>query len=145
MKKLSLFIVSASMLLAQNLLPSNFSQCKEISFFTKNSPPIPINDDMEIIKKYKCDTNTVYIGIEDKIPGILKLKVNNDNKNFLLKHTKIEGFECAIYIDKTLQKGVIAIKLNNKKALKVLFYGTDYQNILNYVKNLNLKKIKREL
>jgi hypothetical protein len=145
MKKLSLFIVSASILLAQNLLPSNFSQCKEISFFTKNSPPIPINDNMEIIKRYKCGTNTVYIGIEDKIPGILKLNINSNSKDFLLKHLKIQNFNSAVYIDKNLKKGVIAINLNGKKALKILFFNTDYKKILNYINSLNLKKIKEEL
>jgi hypothetical protein len=145
MKKLALVVFAASFVLAKSILPANFSECTEITFFNKYNTPLPINDNMQIIKKYSCDNHIIYIGIEDNIPGILKLKVNSDTKNFLLKHTKIQGFECAIYIDKTLQKSVIAIKLNNKKALKILFYGSDYQNILNYVKNLNLKKIKREL
>ncbi|ACM93405.1 hypothetical protein NAMH_0185 [Nautilia profundicola AmH] len=145
MKKFLLLGVGTSFALAGNILPQNFGNCIQISFFNKYNAPISLNDYMQIIKKYSCDNQIIYIGIENRIPGILKLSVNNDTKNFLLKHFKIQNYPAAVYIDKQLQKGVIAIKLKADKTLKVLFFGTDYKQVLNYIANIDIKTIAKEL
>jgi hypothetical protein len=146
MKKIILpFIVSLSFALSPNVLPNSFAQCLSINYFTPQNAPIALNDFFTVVKKYECSDNIVYIGIENRIPGILKLNVNNETKNFLLKHLTINGFKSAVYIDKNLQKGVIAVQLNDKYALKLLFYGNDYNKYINILKQLDLKKIKSSL
>jgi hypothetical protein len=147
MKKLFLLAAGISLFAAsyQNVLPKNFGECVELGYFHIQNPPIPLNDYMIVIKKYDCNNNIVYIGIEDRIPGILKINEDKDSKDFLIKHCKINGFDAAVYIDKGLEKGVLAIKLNNKYALKVLFNSTDYKSVINIIKKLDLNKIKAEL
>jgi len=147
MKKLLLLAAGLSLFAAnpQNILPKNFGECVELGYFDIKNPPIPLNDYMVIIKKYDCNNNIIYIGIEDRIPGILKIKEDKNSKDFLIKHLKINGYEAAVYIDKGLQKGVLAIKLNNKYTLKVLFNSTDYSSIINLIKKIDLNKIKAEL
>ncbi|AZV45878.1 hypothetical protein C3L23_00925 [Nautilia sp. PV-1] len=143
MKKIILpLIASLSFALSPHILPDSFAQCLSINYYTPQNAPIALNDFFKIIKKYECSNNIVYIGIENRIPGILKLNVNNDTKNFLLKHLTINGFKSAVYIDKKLQKGVIAVQLNDKYTLKLLFYGNDYNKYVNILKQLDLKKIK---
>ncbi len=148
MKKLFLLLTGGLLFASTNfntVLPKEFGKCIELRYFDVQNSPIPLNDFFLVIKKYNCENKIIYIGVEERIPGILKLNVNKNSKDFLIKHLKIKGFDAAIYIDKNLQKGVIAIKLNNKYALKILFNGTDYKSIIEIIKKLNLKKIKAEL
>jgi hypothetical protein len=147
MKKLFLVAAGISLFAAsyQNVLPKNFGKCVELGYFNIQNPLIPLNDYMIVIKKYDCNNNILYIGIEDRIPGILKIKEDKNSKDFLIKHCKINGFDAAVYIDKGLKKGVLAIKLNNKYTLKVLFNSTDYKSIINLIKKIDLNKIKKKL
>jgi len=144
MKRLLLIAAIAALGFAKDVLPQNFGQCVGISYFTPQNAPIPLKDNYLDIKKYDCNNDIIYIGIEDQIPGILKLNVNNNTKDFLLEHFKINGYQAAVYIDKGLKKGVIAVKLNNKYALKLLFNGTDYKKSLIYLQNLNFKEIENK-
>jgi len=145
MKKLGLLIGSISIIFASNILPSEIGNCYLEKYFSSQNPPIPLNDNIIEIAKYNCRGNIIYIGIKNKIPGILKLNINSNSKNFLLTHTMVKNYPTAIYIDKNLKKGTIAIKLNNKYSLLVFFKGTNYQTILNKLKNINFEKIKEEI
>jgi hypothetical protein len=148
MKKLIALLAGGLLFASTNfntILPKNFGECVQLGYFDIQNPPISLNDFFLVIKKYDCNNKIIYLGIEDRIPGILKLNVNNDTKDFLLKHFKINGFDAAVYIDKNLKEGVIAIKLTDKYALKVLFNGTDYKSVVDIIKNLDLEKIKAEL
>jgi hypothetical protein len=145
MRKLVIILSIISITFANSILPTSFGNCTQISFFNKFNTPLPINDYLLSIKKYSCVNNIIYIGMEDRIPGILKLNINNNSAHFLLKHLKIQNLPAAVYIDKNLHKGVIAIKLNNKKTLKIIFNGTDYKKILKEIKPLNIKEIKKAL
>ena len=146
MKKALLFgLILTSLAFAKDILPQNFGSCSSLGYFTQNNAPIPLKDSYIDIKKYSCNNNIVYIGIQNTIAGILKLNVNNDTKDFLLKHFKINGYNAAVYIDKHLQKGVIAVKLDNSHTLKLLFKGNDYKPFVKILKELNLKEIKKSL
>ncbi len=128
-----------------NILPKDIGECSSVGFFDTQNAPLPLNDYMKIVKKYSCNKQIIYIGIEDSTPGILKIKTNADKKDFLLKHFTFKDQPAAVYIDKNLKKGVIAVKLNAKYTLKILFFGTNYKNILNMLKPLNIEKIKAGL
>ncbi|WP_456479710.1 hypothetical protein [Nautilia sp.] len=145
MKKLILLSLTGSIIFAENILPAQFGNCTQISFFNKYNAPIAINDYMQIIKKYSCGSNILYIGIEDRIPGILKLSTDKNTNDFLLKYFALQNYPAAVYVDKRFQKGVIAVQLDNNKALKVLFYGTDYKQALSDIKKLNIKKTAKKL
>ena len=143
MKKLLLLIIAP--FLFASTLPKNFGECVSIRYFNQKNSPLPFNDFMKNVTKYECNNQIIYIGIEERIPGILKLNTNSNTKDFLLTHTYIQNLKTAIYIDKQLKKGVIAVQLNKKYALKVLFYSTDYKSILKIISKLNFKKIIKSL
>jgi hypothetical protein len=145
MKKLLLAAIAVFAFAGGNLLPQTFGVCAQTGAFTQNNPPIPLNDHMKIVKKYDCKKNILYIGVEDEIPGILKLNVNNDTKDFLLKHFTLQGFKAAVYVDKNLKTGVIAVQLTPKYALKIIFNATNYESVINELNSLNIKKIKEQL
>jgi len=145
MKKLLLIATIAAMGFAKDLLPQNFGQCNGLTYFTPQNAPIPLKDTYIDIKKYDCDGKIIYIGIQNEIPGILKINVNKDTKDFLIKHCNIEGYNTAVYVDKNLQKGVLAVQLDDKHTLKILFKGTDYKSIGKILQQLDLDKIKSEL
>ena len=148
MKKLLFLALGLSLFAStntNNLLPKNFGDCVQLGYFNIQNPPIPLNDYMVVVKKYDCNNQIIYIGIEDRIPGILKIKEIKETKDFLIKHCKIQGFDTAVYVDKGLKKGVLAIKLTDKYALKVMFDGTDYKTVARIIQQLDLEKIKEEL
>ena len=145
MKKAILITALVSLGFASSLLPNSFAGCVALNYFSANNAPLPLNDYMKIVKKYDCDNKILYIGIEDRIPGILKLKENKNSKDFLIDHFTVNGYEAAVYVDKHLNQGVIAIKLTDKYALKVLFNGSDYKSIIPSLKKLDLNKIKENL
>ena len=149
MKKLLFLGLGISLFAAANnidsILPKNFGECIQLGYFDIKNRPVPLKDYLLVVKKYDCNNKIIYIGIEDRIPGILKIKIDKETKDFLIKHCKIQGFDAAVYVDKGVKKGVLAIKLNDKYALKVMFDGTDYKSVVKIIEQLDLNKIKEKL
>jgi len=141
MKKLA--IIAAIVALAfGDVLPQNFGNCEAITKFTNQNPPIPLKSEYKEVKKYTCQNETIYLAIEDKVPGFLKIKENTETKDFLIKHCVIKNHKAATYVDKKEKKGVIAIELNNGKTLLLLFNGTDFLKYVTYLHDLNLDEIE---
>jgi len=141
MKKLAIVAAIAALAFA-DVLPQNFWKCVALTEFTNQNPPIPLKSEYVEVKKYDCQNDIIYLGIESDTPGILKLKKDIETKNFMLKHCKIKNHEAAAYVDKNSQKGVIAVKLNNGKTLVLLFNGTDFLKYVTYLHDLNLDEIE---
>jgi hypothetical protein len=133
MKKL---ILSIATTLAFAQLPSSFGMCNSIADISASNPPIPLKTDYKEIKEYACNNKIVFIGIREDVPGLLKLwDVNKDTKDFLIKHFTFKGHKAVVYIDKGVKKGDIIIQLGENKSVEVMFNGTDYKQILEYLES----------
>jgi len=141
MKKI---ILAAILLISANafdLLPQKIQNCVAVAKYTSDNPLAPIEDSYAVLKKYSCDNEVVYIGIANKLPGFLTIKKDKDTKDFLIKHFTINNYQAAVYVDKNLKKGVIAVKLDDCHSLNLFFNGTDYQKYVELIKTLDLEAL----
>jgi len=134
MKKLGIITLLSALAFAQ-ALPQFFGKCTAVNESI-------IDAQFSEIKKYDCQNDIIYIGIKNEIPGILKINVNKETDDFLIKHCKIQNHDAAAYVDKKTKKGVIAVKLNNGKSLILMFNGTDFLKYVTYLHDLNLNEIE---
>jgi hypothetical protein len=142
-KKVIIFI---AIFLQADILPTFFSKC--ISIKSTNFEIPMIKDNFIEIKKYSCNIKSnkiIFIGVTKTLPGVLKIRNNINNKDFLLKHVWIKRHFSALYIDKYSKTGSFTIQITKTNAIKFIFHTTNYKEIFHLSRKLNFKKIKEAI